>query len=1454
MPNNELRKVKVLNKAFIPSNSSKPNFPIFLLRIETIEQLTAKGYRFQDLGPSTFQDENDLATFLEQVKGDPGNPGKDGDSFYKLAVKKGITVKSETEFLNDMLNHNKLTGINSDDNYYHITKTEYDKFKNYENLIQQLEDEITALEGTPQPITEIININGLSLTAPVATAASTNATTTDANYTVISTVWDNGIVVPNPFDYDTVYISTVVLKAKVGFKFAQLLADATHVIDADIEKNTLTITATYPKTNSAPILDIPDTDGLILASPVRNIPSTNASTTDTEYDVISTTWDNGLVVPAPFAADTVYTSVVVLKAKAGYKFPASLADANSIIDADIEENTLTITTVYTVTGSIPAVPPTEITSIAGLSIVAPMALANSTNATTTDTDYTIESTAWNNGITIPDPFNYDIVYTSVIVIKANAGYKFASTLADATHVINADVEENSITITIVHPKTGVAPITEITNISGFTLLAPVKDVISTNASTNDTEYDVISTTWDNGLVPPAMFAADTVYTSTAVLKAKVGYKFAQSLADATHVINDDVEENTLTITNTYPKTDANIPTVTEITSISGLSLTAPVALVNSENASTTDTDYTIISTTWDNGINVSDPFDYDTVYTATVVIKSNAGYKFASALADATHVIDVDDEENTMTITLVFSVTAARPIISITDILGLSLNAPVATESAVNAVTTDTNYIIQSTLWDNGINIGDEFDYDTVYTAIVVIKANYGFKFDASLASPNHIINADTEENELAYTIVFAKTEEQPAVPPPLTVISTLNINLTAPVTGDTAANATTTDGTYAIQSTVWNNGINIGDVFIKETVYNATVTVKSNTNHKFDTIINSSNININAGTVSNVVVSGDIERNTITFDVGYPATLDPIITIDAVTLDLASPVTDVASTDALDTTQYEVISTSWDNGIVVPALFDEKTVYTVTMELKAKAGYKFNENISTIASTDGTVASNIAVSDNNEENILTFNIVFVETAERPVTIVDLTSAVVNIVAPVKDVNSAGAIAGDLNYTVTNTSWNNGLTIDQPFAADTVYVATIAVQANTGHKFSSTMTAVNVASNNGSISDFNIVGNAEGNSITFKLTFPKTDANAPVITEITNVNGLSLTAPVATAASENATTTDSNYTIISTIWDNGINIGDPFAYNTIYTATVILESNAGYKFVQSLADATHVIDADIEKNTLTITITYPKTAVYVPPVDSIGSIAGLTLTAPVALATSEDAVTTDTDYTVESTTWNNGLTVGDPFAYNTIYSATVVLKAVAGKKFPSAMADTTHIINADVAENTMTILMTFTRTELDPSAPDMDNWVFEFRFDPAATLPSAGNPFINLTDYGFDPNIMRLLDTDVDGPNYDGVDSKVKLYVSSTASQGVWQDPGVEIPNRNVCTPAEYIPVGAQLGNDGLGYGYKFFNIEYDHATEVTPGDPDTLYNIIEIRLGSTDVYTRTFRLVKVSQ
>ena len=397
---------------------------------------------------------------------------------------------------------------------------------------------LTATFEFPKTGKHSISSAALTVEAPVLGGTPANASTADTTYTV-ATSWNPA---DSTFAADTAYTMTAVLTPISAYEFT---SDTSVTVNGTAAKSvtlgsdgTLTATFEFGKTGKHSI----SSAALTVEAPVLGGTPANASTDDTSYTV-ATSWNPA---DSTFAADTAYTMTAVLTPASGYEFMSGAsvtvngAAAKSVTIGS--DGTLTAAFEFGKTGK-------HSISSAALTVEAPVLGGTPANASTADTSYTV-ATSWNPA---DSTFAADTAYTMTAVLTPASGYEFmsgASVTVNGTAAKSVTLgSDGTLTATFEFGKTEKHSISS----AALTVEAPVLGGTPANASTADTTYTV-ATSWN-----PAhnTFAAETVYTMTAVLTPASGYEFANDTSVTVNGAAASIkpgDDGTLTVYFTFPKT------------------------------------------------------------------------------------------------------------------------------------------------------------------------------------------------------------------------------------------------------------------------------------------------------------------------------------------------------------------------------------------------------------------------------------------------------------------------------------------------------------------------------------------------------------------------------------------------------------------------------------------------------------------------------------------------------------------------------------------------------------------------------------------------------------------------------------------------------------------------------------------------------------------------------------
>jgi len=228
-----------------------------------------------------------------------------------------------------------------------------------------------------------------------------------------------------------------------------------------------------------------------------------------------------------------------------------------------------------------------------------------------------------------------------------------------------------------------------------------------------------------------------------------------------------------------------------------------------------------------------------TAYTATITLTPKSGYTLQGIAANFFTVngaISVNNEANSGIITADFPSTDAHTI-NIAAVQGVT--APANGGIPVISITENAQYSGKVT-W--APYVSGTFAAVTQYTATIMLTPKSSYTLQGVAANFFTIAGATSTNNDVNSGIITAVFPQTAA-----TVITSVSINIIAPVKGATPANATGT-GNFSISTVSWSPTNN---PFLGNTVYTASVTLTANNDHTF-TGLNSATINGQNATISN--------------------------------------------------------------------------------------------------------------------------------------------------------------------------------------------------------------------------------------------------------------------------------------------------------------------------------------------------------------------------------------------------------------------------------------------------------------------------------------------------------------------------------------------------------------------------------------------------------------------------
>ena len=367
----------------------------------------------------------------------------------------------------------------------------------------------------------------------------------------------------------------------------------------------------------------------------------------------------------------------------------------------------------------------------------------------------------------------------------------------------------------------------------------IDDKPDTSASANNGVI-VSSVTWSPN---HNTFDAGEEYTVKVKVTASSGFSEPISATvnekAATKIeVNDD--KKTAFVSYTFSATeDAEVIDEIEI-----LDITAPITSAGQDKDVTVDTNKgksvaAVDSISWSPN---DSTYLMDKAYTVTIKLKlkSNA-YEWASSASSidaeigGNELADNQISKSGDTVTLTYTYPKTQPLGKISS-MNLGVTAPAVGKSPVSAITTNSNMFTGSASWSPS----GTFQPDTSYTTTITINAKYGYLFDTT-------VTAKVNGEDAQYVQRISDTQATVSYTfPQIASVNTVEVNLDAPATGETAVTKaasvkTTPTGSANAATVSWSPSLVEGE-FEAGVEYTATVTIpiisSSNTAFDKDTIV----------------------------------------------------------------------------------------------------------------------------------------------------------------------------------------------------------------------------------------------------------------------------------------------------------------------------------------------------------------------------------------------------------------------------------------------------------------------------------------------------------------------------------------------------------------------------------------------------------------------------------------
>jgi hypothetical protein len=1052
-------------------------------------------------------------------------------------------------------------------------------------------------------------------------------------------------------------------------------------------------TLTISVVDTTPAVDIAAIEGV--TPPVKNAaPVTTITETDQYTGTV--TWrpdDNS------FAAATAYTTTITLTPKTGYTLEGvtenyfTVAGATSVTN---EANSGIITAVFPATEPLSStISPNSVTfdlysgssNYADISVALVLnenALTGIYNGSTeliADTDYTVSGT------------------TATILTS----YLEALSEGDTNLTLKFSEGDDQV-LTVSVSDTTPIPIT-MTTIEG--VMPPAKNAVPVTTIT-ETDQFTGTVAWSPN---DSLFAAETAYTATITLTPKGLYTLTGvganvfSVAGATFVLNN---VNSGVITAVFPAT-----------AIADSALNPKTATFDKYAASDNNANVSIAMTLNENTLSG--------IYNASTALVSGTDYSMSGATVtiDKAYLSTLTTGSTPLTFkfnsgadqTLTIAVVDTTPIIDIATIGGVTV--PVKNGIPVATITETAQYTGTVT-WSPS---GDFFAPETVYTATITLTPKADYTLNGVTANFFTVAGATTVTNAAdsgVITAVFPVTALANSTINPIaanfdkytgsadytdiSVNMTLNENTLSGIYNESAALVSGTD--YSVSGSTVTLDKNY---FAARANGNTTLTFKfsEGADQTLTVAISDSTPTIDIAAIGGVTVpvkngipvatitetaqytgtvtwspSGDFFAPETAYTATITLTPKADYTLNGVTANFFTVAGATTVTNAADSGVITAVfpATALANSTINPiaANFDKYTGsadYTdisvsMTLNENALSGI-YNESAALVSGTDYSVSGSTVTLDKNYfaarangNTTLTFK--FSEGADQTLTVaisdstpaIDI-AAIGGVTVPVKNGIPVAAITETAQYTGTVT-WSPN---DNPFKAETAYMATITLSPKEGYTLSG------VSANYFTVSGATLAFNS---------------ANSGVITAMFPATALADSTLNKSVASFDKYTGSADYTDISVVMTLNEN-----TLSGIYNGVSELIAGTNYSmtgstiaidkaYLSTLADgSTPLVFKFSSGADQTLTVAVADTT----PVIDIAAIGGVA--APVKTAVPVTEITENAQYT-GTVAWSPN---DSSFAAGTTYTATITLMPKAGYTLIGVTADFFTVAGATTVTN-----------------------------------------------------------------------------------------------------------------------------------------------------------------------
>jgi uncharacterized repeat protein (TIGR02543 family) len=430
-------------------------------------------------------------------------------------------------------------------------------------------------------------------------------------------------------------------------------------------------------------------------------------------------------------------------------------------------------------------------------------------------------------------FHYRVVYTAIITLEAKEGYRFGGVPQNFFIVPGAEAmsnAQNSGIITATFPRTmGSAGITliNIAEIPG--VAAPVVGEAPVALITETAQYTGV-VTWYPPVPTGERFDYGTVYTAIITIMPKEGFTYGPVGT------NDGIAANFFTVNNAEAYNYESSGVVRAIFPITDRRMTREIGYVvpvaDELPLTTLETEeFTAeLKYTYTGGAAVDGKFDFNTAYSVEILMTPKPGYTVfgmektyfvvLGAIPGSTEIILIADGEAVIKADFPPTRKVTDQTITLFEILGVEI--PIADQKPVTTIT-ETDQYTGTVEWI-GVLYKDNFDYSTVYTAVITLKLKEGYTFEGVPENAYTVEGAQIVRNSPntgIITAIFPSTETVFQVD--RITIETIQ-GVTVPCAGEIAVATITPTDQYTGKVT-WYPAL-IDGKFAYDTEYIATIVI----------------------------------------------------------------------------------------------------------------------------------------------------------------------------------------------------------------------------------------------------------------------------------------------------------------------------------------------------------------------------------------------------------------------------------------------------------------------------------------------------------------------------------------------------------------------------------------------------------------------------------------------------